>query len=222
MVRPSGRSAMVTILAVACVLSRGPVTVQALMTSASAEGGNTFTTGYWCAGSAVLSTANGSTVQDTYVDQDKKNVDTNYGTANPLYVQASSGGSNKATRMLLQFSPLPSIPAGCAFKTATLTVYQSTTTSGLTYSVYNLAAAWVATSVTWNNQPGTTGSAVAVASSAGGSTAWTVTTLVAAQYAGANHGFIVEDLAAATESNSYASNESTTLSQRPTLTITWG
>lgn len=213
------RAILVAGLAIGCLTPPGAGSALALFTSTTPAGGNAFTTGQWAcalAGSAVLSTANGSTVQDTYVDQ--KVPAGNYGTSASLYVAGSPGGSNKTRRMLLQFSPLPPIPAGCSFKTATLTLYQSTAVSGLTYSVYNLGSAWVDTTVTWANQPGTSGSPVTVTSNGGGPTAWNVNNLIAAQYAGVNRGFIVEDLAALQESNTYSSNESAT---PPTLTITW-
>jgi hypothetical protein len=223
MPRVRRRGLMILIATAACLFSGGTSSSLARFTSTGTAGAD-FTTGYWdcTAGSAVLSTANGSTVQDTYVDQ--KNPNASYATADPLVVSSTPGASAKEKRMLLQFSPLPAIPPACTFKTATLTVWTSVAAAGLTYDIYNLAAAWTDT-VTWNTPPpGTTGAPVTVATSgATGSTTWIVSALVSAQYAGNfNHGFVVLDPVLGTNnSTSYTSNEGAA-AQRPTLTITWG
>jgi predicted ribosomally synthesized peptide with SipW-like signal peptide len=217
------RALLVLFFSIACIFSIGTSSALASFNSTKAVA-NTFTTGSWgCkAGSATLSRANGSTVQDSYVDQASKT--TNYGTINPLLVNVGPG-NNKDKRLLVQFSPLPAIPAGCVFKTATLALYTSSAQAGLTYNIYNLSAAWVETVVNWNNQPGVVGNPVAVITTATiGPTPWNVTSLVGAQYSGAfNRGFIVEPAAGTGNStNTYQSNESPTSSQRPGLTITWG
>ncbi len=211
------RGILLAALTIGCLMPAATGSALAVLTSARSLASNTFTAGYWTcvAGSAVL-----STLQDTYVDAHSP--DTNYGSATTLVVNSAG---DKESRMLLQFSSLPPIPTGCAFKTATLAVYTSTAKPGLTYNIYNLDAPWVGGTVTWNNQPAPAGSTVSVPTAgAVGPTTWTVTALVAAQYGGTpNNGFVVEDPASGpgySHATNYESNESG--ATVPTLTITWG
>jgi signal peptidase I len=172
--------------------------------------------------SAVLSRANGSTIVDTYADG--QNPTTNYASSTTLSVRSTSGQNR---RTFVRFSPLPTIPAGCSFKTATLSLTVTTKpASAVTYNVYNVGTAWTEGLVTWNAQPASTGSAVAVAQpSTLGKVTWDVSALVAAQYAGTalQNGFLVKDPNENTGNlyTTYASNQNGTAGNRPTLTITW-
>ena len=108
-----------------------------------------------------------------------------------LFVQSRDG--SRDARALLSF-PLPSIPAECSLSGATLRFYNEAPTSSRTIDVYQLGGAWNETTVTWNTQPATSGSAAqSVTTSTAGYQTWTVTTQVSAMYAGTNHGFLVRD-----------------------------
>ena len=189
----------------------------------TANPGNAWAAATCTPGSAVLSTANGSTVRDTYVDS--QNPTANYATNGSLFVRSTSGQNRRA---FVRFSPLPTIPAGCSFQTATLSLnVTSKPAAAATYNVYNVATAWTDTLVTWNAQPASTGSAVAVAQpSATGRVNWNVSVLVAAQYEGTapQNGFVVKDPNenVTSYSTTYSSNQSGTAGNRPRLTITWG
>jgi len=195
----------------------------AVFAKSTGNPGNAWASATCTPGSAVLSTANGSTVQDTYVDSQFPT--TNYAANASLYVRSTSG-SNRRT--FVGFPAPPAIPAGCSFKTATLALNVTTRPGvAVTYNVYNVATAWTDSAVTWNAQPASTGSAVAVAQpSATGKVSWVVSTLVAAQYAGTApaNGFLVKDPSENTTNTTtrYSSNLDTTAGNRPTLTITWG
>jgi signal peptidase I len=188
----------------------------------TANPGNAWASATCSSGTATLSTANGSTVVDTYVDS--QNPTTNYATNASLFVRATTGQNR---RTFVRFSPLPTIPAGCSFKTATLSLnVTARPASAVTYNVDNVATAWTDTAVTWNAQPAPTGSAVAVAQPrATGRVNWDVSTLVAAQYGSSalQNGFLVKDPNenTGTISTTYSSNQAAA-ANRPTLTISWG
>lgn len=231
MLRPRPRALLDLMIAAACVFSTGTGSAIAEFTSSAAATSNGFTAGYWgscTAGSATLSVANGKSVVDTYVDHALPNAtnatNATKATAQTLNVTASTGASN--ARMLIKFSSLPTISSPCVFKTTTLNLNKSSSGHGSTYSVYNVAAAWTDTTVTWNNQPATAGSPVS-GSSANGvnkSVTWDVSTLVSAQYAGSNNGLLIKDAGdgSASASTSFSSNEANQAADRPTLEITWG
>ncbi len=189
----------------------------------TANPGNAWASASCSSGSAVLSAANGSSVSDTYVDS--QNPTTNYATNASLFVRSTTGRNRRA---FVRFSPLPAIPAGCSFKTATLSLnVTARPASAVTYNVVNVATAWTDTAVTWNAQPASTGPAVAVAQPrATGRVNWDVSTLVAAQYGSPalQNGFLVRDPNENTTniSTRYSSNQDGTSGNRPTLTITWG
>jgi hypothetical protein len=123
------------------------------------------------------------------VDQGSRN--NNNGNDSILKVQAKKSNSNM--RALVRFD-LPAAPQGCAVASATLRLYAASSTNGRTLQVFQLVGGWSEGSVTWNNQPETTGAAVTTASGSGWRQ-WDVSALVEAMYAGANHGFLVRDAA---------------------------
>jgi hypothetical protein len=103
-------------------------------------------------------------------------------------------------------------------------MYASTPAAGRTIQVFRAGASFNGSSVTWSNQPTTTGTAVTSPSlSASGYQQWDVTSLVASQYSGINNGFVVRD---ASESAGTAA-EQTYISDNagsgfPVLVVTFG
>jgi hypothetical protein len=105
--------------------------------------------------------------------------------------------SSNNLRALLQFN-IPTAPQGCVIQSATLRLYAASSKNGRTLQALQINAAWMENSVTWSNQPATTGSA-ATTSSGSGWRQWNVTAMVQAmQASGLNYGFLIRD---ATENN---------------------
>jgi hypothetical protein len=129
----------------------------------------------------VTATADATVIQNT--------AGTNFGTATTLAVRSQSANRNR--RALVRFA-LPATPANCTLTQARLRLFAATAVAGRTLRALRVNAAWVETGVTWTNQPATTGTGVTTASAAGWRE-WVVTADVAAQYAGANNGFLVRD-----------------------------
>lgn len=127
--------------------------------------------------------------QDTYVDQGSPTQ--NFGTATDLRVHSSNGADR---RTLVQFN-LPTAPPGCSVTSAYLFLYLNSGVSGRTLEAYRASASWTETGATWNNQPGTTGTAATSASSAtAGYTSWDVTSQAQSMYSGSpNNGFVIRD-----------------------------
>lgn len=96
------------------------------------------------------------------------------------------------------------MPDGCVVESATLRLYAALWTNDRTLRAIRVADGWTENSVTWSNQPQTTGAA-ATTSSGSGYREWDVTAQVQAMYdAGANHGFLIRD---AVEGNSSAEQQ---------------
>lgn len=161
--------------------------------------------------------------RDTYVDQNSASTATG-GVGTTMNVQ--SRNSNRNQRALVGFT-LPTKPSTCSVTAATLKLTApSTGDSGRTLEASQVspAATWAETTVTWNSQPATTGTAATTASGTG-LRSWTVTSQVQAMYTSAspNNGFLVKDQ---TESSSsaktqvYSTREAT--SNKPTLEVTFG
>lgn len=131
-------------------------------------------------------------------------------------------------RSLIRFALQPA-GALCTLTAATLTLYATAVTAGRPINVFrvNPATAWSDASVTWSNQPSTTGSAVSsnAPSSANTTQVWNVLPLVTAEYSaglGADQGLMMIDAAennATSAAEYYDSNDGT---NRPYLTLTWG
>ncbi len=189
--------------------------VLAVLTDQVAVGSNAFTT------SANFCTSPGSSTviatADTYVDQTAAT--TNYSTNTNLLVRSRTTNGN--ARALLQFT-LPTVPANCAVSSATLQVYNATPTTGRTIDVYRAAAAFTASTVTWNTQPATTGTAVGSTTTAtAGTQSWTVTAHVQAMYT-TNNGFVLRDRtesAATAQLQTYRSQNNAT--NKPQLVVNW-
>jgi hypothetical protein len=73
-------------------------------------------------------------------------------------------------------------------------MYSGSYKEGRTLQAFRLGATWMENSVTWNNQPATTGTAVSAQSrTSPGYVEWAVTAQVQAMYTGTNGGFLIRD-----------------------------
>lgn len=184
-----------------------------------ANTGLTLGTRYFPGGSSSGCTAQPTTVTssaDAMVFEGSK--DSNYGTSGYFGVDPKSGDK---TRVFVKFS-LPTAPTGCALESATLEMYANYATAGRTLDAYQVNASWTETGITWNNQPAITGAAVGIASpSATGWAGWGVTSIVQAQYAGTNNGFMVRDRTEGTSSNFYNYFDPREATNDPRLVLTW-
>lgn len=113
----------------------------------------------------------------------------------------------------------------CTITAATLTLYASTAQAA-TMDVFRAASTWTAATLTWDNQPGRTGSAATITVTATvGEHNYPVRDHVRAMYAGPNYGFVVKDqldVSGTTRYQVYDSFDHGTASRRPKLVITWG
>jgi hypothetical protein len=154
--------------------------------------------------------------QDAHVEEN--NPTNNYATGVDLKVK--SHATNDDRRAYVQFN-LPSIPANCSLTSATLRMFLNGTQGTRTIEAYAAAGSWTETGLTWNNQPGFTGSAATVSNTAGFVT-FTVTSQVQAMYSSTNYGFMLKDSveeSATSFENKFDSDENT---NRPELTVTFG
>jgi len=134
-------------------------------------------------GPAVTVTASA----DSWIVQDDQSK--NQGSDSNLKVQSKSGANY---RVVVHFNQ-PDLPQGCVVDTATLRLYSGSSNPDRTLEAWQLAGQWSENSVTWGNQPGTTGVA-ATTISGDGWRDWSVAALVQAMYdAGANYGFLIRD-----------------------------
>jgi hypothetical protein len=161
--------------------------------------------------------------RDTYVDQNSAATATG-GSATAMNVQ--SRNSNRNQRVLVAFT-LPSKPSTCSVATATLKLNAPTTgDTGRTLEALQISpgASWSETTVTWNTQPATTGTA-ATTTSGTGTRSWTVTSQVQAMYGSTdpNNGFLVKDQSEGNnpaKTQIYSTREAA--SNKPTLEVTFG
>jgi hypothetical protein len=150
---------------------------------------------------------------------------TAYGTSAEVGVGSAATANG---RVLVTFS-LPALGAHCAVTAATLRLHANTAVAGRTIDVLRVdpsAPAWSEAGTYWNNQPATTGSAVASGSLASaGWQQWTVTSLVTSAPSGTYSGFLLRDH---TEGSGtaywqlYSARDHTTTTSRPQLVLTWG
>lgn len=205
-------------LAVTC-LAWATTSVLATLTDTASVGSNMFTTADNWGGCATPGSSTITATADAWIDQSSPSQ--NKGTDAALYVQSKNGSSNR--RSLVRFT-LPTVPAGCTVIAATLTVRNDAPRADRTIDAYRAASTWAESTVTWNNQPGTTGVAVgSTTTSTAGPQQWTVTAHVLAQYT-TNNGFVLRDRTENTpggREQKYLSRESGS-STRPQLVVTWG
>jgi hypothetical protein len=129
---------------------------------------------------------------DAWVDQGSPS--SNKGSDSILKVMSKSSNNLRA---FVQFY-LPAAPQGCVVQAATLRLYAASSRTGRTLQALQVNSSWTENSVTWNNQPATTGAA-ATTSSGSGWREWNVVAIVQAMYdSGMNNGFLLRD---ATENN---------------------
>jgi hypothetical protein len=184
----------------------------AAFSATSVNSGSSFSAASsFCASPGSQSTVNADA--DAWVQED--NVNTQKGTANPLEVKSDAG---KKREPYLHFA-LPAAPHDCSVSAATLRLFTNSLVSGRTIEVFRAAGTWVETTITWANQPGTTGTSTSAASATGWVT-WSVTSQVQALYSGTNTGLVVIDQGAGNATNRYNSREAS--SNDPELTVTWG
>lgn len=182
----------------------------AAFSSRAESGGNVFeAAASFCGRQTVTASV------DTYVDQQSSGA--SYGSATELSVRRHP---NRNRRTLVRF-PLPPVPDGCGVVSATLRLSATDAQTGQTLQAWAAASAWDEGTATWQNQPGTSGSA-ATAPSGYGWVSFEVTAQLEGMYAGANHGFVVRD---ATEGSSPVRTQ--TFSSReggapPELVVTFG
>jgi predicted ribosomally synthesized peptide with SipW-like signal peptide len=202
--------------ALAIGLMGSNVTLAAFSDSAE-NSGNTFS----AAANWGCATPGGQTVtpsRDAFIQQGSPN-ENKGGDAN-LFVESKTGSLNQRT--LVGFT-LPTLPSGCSVTSATLRLYNKGPTAGRSIEALQVSATWTEMGVTWNNQPGTTGTAATSTTvSAAGWQTWTVTSQVQAMYS-ANHGFLLRD---ATESSTAAPKQNYPAREDapndPELIVNWG
>ena len=102
----------------------------------------------------------------------------------------TKSGAN--ARVVVRFG-LPTVPAGCTVKQADLRLYASSYKDGRTLEAVPLAGSWGERSITWQNQPATSGAAATTQSGSGYRT-WSVTSQVSSMVSsGVNNGFLIRD-----------------------------
>jgi subtilisin-like proprotein convertase family protein len=152
---------------------------------------------------------------DAWIDQSSPT--SNMGSDSVLKVQSKSSNGNM--RALVRFT-LPTLPQGCIVQAATLTLFAASATTGRTLNALRISGTWAESTVTWSNQPATTGAAASTASGTG-DRQWNVTAQLQAMYdSSLLHGFLIRDASesAAGFEQQLASRES---AQTPTLSITF-
>ncbi|MGQ0576199.1 MAG: right-handed parallel beta-helix repeat-containing protein [Pseudonocardia sp.] len=127
------------------------------------------------------------------------------------------------TRALVRFN-VPQVPLGCSIVAAELRMENSSPKSGHTLQALQAAGAWTEGSVTWANQPGTTGAAAtAVTPQNAGRMVWNVLDQVRSMASGTNNGFVVRDAAEGGNGDEQAFHGREKAPDRPPqLVITFG
>jgi hypothetical protein len=137
-----------------------------------------------CVGTTVTVQANA----DAWINQGSPSE--NKGDDSILKVMSKSGDNN--LRAFVLFS-LPEAPDGCVVQSATLRLYAASSNDGRTLEAWQLAESWTENGVSWETQPGTTGTA-AMTTSGSGWREWAVAALVQNMYdLDANYGFMIRD-----------------------------
>jgi parallel beta-helix repeat protein len=135
------------------------------------------------------SSASVAATADSWIDQNSPS--NNNGADAILKLQSKAPSDN--FRILVRFPLPPDPPAGCEVGAASLSVYAAAATEGRMLQALRLAGDWAEETITWNNQPATTGAAATTAAGTD-QRRWDVTTQVQAMYAdGNNYGFLLRD-----------------------------
>jgi hypothetical protein len=165
-------------------------TTQAYQWMTSRESVPTLAVTFGSVGCSAPGTTTVTSDADTFVSEAQPAV--NNGSRGSMYIDSDKPAANR--RVLVRF-PLPAVPAGCTVTGASLRL-GAMSSDTRTLSAYQAATAWDEATVTWADQPVTTG--VAASAPAGTFPTFNVLTQVVAMYAGTNTGFVVRD---ATESS---------------------
>jgi len=178
------------------------------------------------ASSVPISTCTLTSNADTYADGAVLNQGANFGTATQLHVRSDTLGNK---RSFVRFNVSSCIPSGARIKTATLSLFlASAPGASRTHQLRRVTASWGETTLTWSNQPAVAGAAtgnVSTGTTNNVTLSWTVLADVQAFADGtANNGWRVADSAEGAlgaQEGRYNSREHATVSQRPSLAITY-
>jgi hypothetical protein len=125
---------------------------------------------------------------DSWIDQNSAS--NNFGADSILKVRSLSPHDDFQT--VIKFTLPAQVTPGCEIESATLRLYAASATTGRTLEAYRISGYWTENSVTWSNQPATTGRAARTASGAG-YIEWDVTAIVQLMYTDSNNGFLIRD-----------------------------
>ena len=147
---------------------------------------------YHRAAGCAAGTTTVTAIADSFIDQGSAG--SNFGTGADLKVRAPVVITLLGARRTLVRFWLPATPDLCSVASVKLRLWTTAWDTGRTLSVVQITDPWSESgtgSVTWTNQPGTTGTPTTLTSTAGaGWREWTVTSL----YSGGENGFMIRDL----------------------------
>ena len=161
--------------------------------------------------------------EDSYVDQDSAT--SPFGSSINLFVLSRSAfliGNDRNRRTYVKFT-LPTLPEACVVRAASLRLFAKSAAANRTIQAFRANGTWAEATVTWNSQPGGTGTAATSTSGTGWRT-WAVLNHVQQMYAGPNNGFMLQDGEESDGSSGHSQNyhsSEDTLNQ-PELVITIG
>jgi hypothetical protein len=178
------------------------------------------------ASSVPISTCSPLPVADTYADGALLNQGANFGTATTLHVRSDTLGNK---RSFARFDVASCVQGGARIKTATLSLFLSTAPgAGRMYEARRVTTSWEETTLTSAVQPAVAGAAtdsVATGTTNNVIRSWNVVADVQAFANGtANNGWRIADSAEGAlgaEEGRFNSREHPTVSQRPSLAITF-
>jgi hypothetical protein len=150
--------------------------------------------------SCPASTTTHTAAADAWIDHNSAS--NNFG--NDAILKVRSQGPSDNFRTLVRFALPSDVPEGCVVESATLRLYAAAAATNRTLQASQITAGWSENSVTWSNQPQTSGPD-ATTTSGQGYREWSVAAQVQAMYdTGANHGFLIRD---ATEGDSVSEQQ---------------
>jgi hypothetical protein len=152
---------------------------------------------------------------DSWIEQGSPT--SNKGSDSVLKVMSKGPANN--LRALVRFT-YPDLGPGCVVTDAKLRLYAASAAGGRTIEALRVTGAWDESTVTWGDQPATSGPAATVSSEAG-YREWNVTAQVRTQYTGANRGFLIRD-ANENQDAEQAFNSREQGNDQPQLVLTFG